>query len=272
MSFSELEILLAYDYQSINPVLVDVGGHQGFVSRRFAQKGWKIVAFEPETQNRQLFKSNMASYSNVTCIPKAVSDVDGQLVPFYTSKEHSGIHSLKPFHATHAPEYEVETVRLDNALSELGVSEVTVLKVDTEGADFLALKGLDLVRFRPELIMIEFMDDRSQENFGYTHHDVAKFMNEYGYETFVSEWEPIQEYAKDGEFSSHEWIQCKKYPLKHEPAWGNLIFVLKEEVEKFERTLEQYLIKLERRAPLTAIVNAIRRIPLARKVYGALRR
>jgi len=241
MSFSELELLASYPVESRDPILVDVGGHRGSVSRVFAKKGWRVLAFEPEPSNRSHFERNLARFKKVRCIPKVVSDVTGQTVTFYVSNIHSGIHSIAAFHKTHQPAFEAETVRLDDALVKYKIPEITILKVDTEGADFLVLKGLDFLKFRPELIMIEFMDDRSLKYFGYTHHDVARFMSNQGYATFVSAWKPISEYGQEGEPDRNVWIECGLYPLAQEPVWGNLIFVPKEHTSKFESTFEEYL-------------------------------
>jgi FkbM family methyltransferase len=249
MAFSELELIRTYPFRDKGPILVDVGAHHGSFTCSFAEKGWRVIAFEPEESNRSAFERNLARYNQVTCLPKAVSDTSGQKVPFYVSDEHYGIHSLKPFHASHKLAYEVETVRLDEILRALQVSGVTLLKIDIEGADFLALRGFDFEQYQPEIIIVEFMDDRSERNFGYTHHDVAAYMKKKGYAAFVSEWAPIKEYGREGVLSEpHVWIQCVPYPLDHKPAWGNLIFVAENDKDAFRKHLHQYLKNLRRRS------------------------
>lgn len=240
MSFSEHRLLLKYQFSDKTPLLVDVGAHRGTLSLAYARQGWNVLAFEPEHGNQALFQKSLSKYNHVTLIPKAVSDSIGDKIPFYVSQEHSGIHSLKPFHPTHKAEYEVETTTLNSALAEQELQKITLLKIDTEGADFLVLKGLDLERYRPELIMIEFMDERSVEFFGYTHHDVARYMADFGYTTYISEWAPLAEYAKKGEGNSQTWIGYDKYPMDHEPAWGNLFFVPSGLTGRFESTIEAY--------------------------------
>lgn len=242
INYSELDLILTYEFVSKNYILIDVGAHHGSFSAPFALKGWDVIAFEPEGNNRDAYVKYLSMYPNVICIPKAVTDVSGQKLPFFVSSEHFGIHALKPFHPTHTETYEVETVCLDDALDELGVDDVTLLKVDTEGADFLALKGFDLNKYRPEMVVLEFMDERSQPNYGYTHHDVVKYMQQFDYVAYVSEWAPIKEYGREGIKSDpHTWLQCVQYPLDHEPAWGNLIFIPRGSEMKFEQTLNAYL-------------------------------
>lgn len=274
MGFSEHELLATYRFKSSQPLLIDVGAHCGGGSRLFAKKGWRVIAFEPEQKNRAAFERNLAGFEQVSCIPKAVSDVTGDRVPFFVSDEHYGIHSLKPFHGTHRlAAYKVETVRLDDVLAELQVPEVTLLKVDAEGADFLVLKGFDFEKYCPELVMTEFLDERSLVYFGYTHHDVVSYMKERGYTAFVSEWAPIKEYARKGIVGTpHAWLQCVPYPLNHEPAWGNLIFVLDCDKDKFRATLESYLRKVKRAERIVRVRNRIKQVPYAMELYRLIKR
>jgi FkbM family methyltransferase len=271
MHFSELHLLNHLDYRDEHPVLVDAGAHHGGFSRTFAQRGWQVVAFEPGRENHAALMRNLAGYPAVTCIAKAVTDVTGQRLPFYVSDEHYGIHALMPFHRTHRMAYNVETIRLDDALTELQVPSVTLLKIDIEGADFLALKSFDFDGFRPEAVMVEFMDERSMPGYGYTHHDMAIHMQELGYVTFVSEWEPIKEYAREGATNDpHIWVQCAPYPLDHQPAWGNLLFFPESRTTDFERTLTAYLGEIQRLSRTKAVRSFLQAIPGARSLYHAL--
>lgn len=273
MVFNEIELLQRYNFVSTRPLLVDVGAHHGSVSLSFAEKGWQVIAFEPERVNRKAFLKTFANYPNVTCHDKAVTDKSGNSVPFYVSEEHYGIHSLKPFHESHVCTYEVETVCLDEILEKQEVDYVTILKVDIEGADFLALKGFDVTRYKPEVVMVEFMDERSSVNFDYTHHDVVKFMSERGYAVFVSEWAQIEEYGREGRIGElHKWLQCVPYPLDHQPSWGNLIFVPIADTVKFKKTLRQYLFDLKRDSMLKTTKNLAKRVPGATNLYRLIKR
>ncbi|MEP9353388.1 FkbM family methyltransferase [Xanthobacter sp. KR7-65] len=58
---------------------------------------------------------------------------------------------------------EVPAATLDSILEDAGISHVDFLSVDVEGAEPEVLKGFDLMRFRPRLVLV---DDR--ERFGET--------------------------------------------------------------------------------------------------------
>ena len=242
----ELGLLLRYESKRDDKsTLIDVGAATGEFALPFAKKGWQVIAFEPEPTNLRNLKNNLKKFPNVMCIAKAVSDTLGQF-PFYVSSTHGGIHTLKPFHPTHRPTMTVDAVRLDEALADMRIDQVTVLKIDIEGADFLALKSFDFSKFHPDVVMCEFMDERSRENFGYTHHDMAAYMSNFGYATFVSEWGPIVEYAREDQLTvPSKFLRCALYPLDHNPIWGNLIFIPNDRKQHFERILSSYLIKLK---------------------------
>lgn len=258
--FSELNLLEIYFKNSREGILIDVGAHEGSVSETFAKKNWKVLAFEPEEKNRKEFIKRHGSNINITCIPKAVTDNSDDRIPFYVSDTHYGIHSIKPFHDTHhRARYVIETVTLKDALEQYHIDKVNFLKVDTEGADYLALKGFDWNRIKPEIVMVEFMDNRSKINFNYTHHDMAAFMADKGYACYLSEWAPIKAYGIKGQAGEpHTWLQCVPYPVNHDPAWGNLIFVQNGSDGKFSRVLKSYILRLKWKRKVAPIKNLIR--------------
>ena len=267
-NFSELSLLLRFPYSCDNDncCLVDVGAHVGGFSQEFGRKNWQVIAFEPEPSNYQALCVNIAQFPKIKCVNKAVSDVAAQEVSLYISDDNHAIHALKPFHKTHQSVLTVETVRLDETLDELNVGHVTLLKTDIEGADFLALKGFDFDRYHPEVVMCEFMDDRSQANYSYTHHDVVSYMRQWGYVCYVSEWAPITEYVREGNTGNeHTFIQCVPYPLDHNPAWGNLIFVPQNRTTQFEQTLNKYM-------RFNALASIVKLVPGTTRLYQKLRR
>lgn len=259
--FSELDLMLRWPFETTNqPILVDVGGHRGTVSKAFAARDWRVIAFEPEPENYRHFCTNLQDYPQVTCIHKAVSNEAGKQIPFFVSNIHSGIHAMRPFHATHERALTVETVRLDATLAEMDLPEVSLLKVDVEGADFLVLQGFDFTRYQPEMVICEFMDDRSRANYSYTHHDMVRHLAAYGYTAFVAEWAPIIEYARPGKPSSHTFLQICPYPLDHEPAWGNLIWVPTERADTFAQLARHYLAELAANQSLRTITSGSQQI------------
>lgn len=265
--FSELDLLMQYRFSDRDPrLLVDVGAHVGSFCAPFAEKGWRVIAFEPEPNNHQELVERFKDYPNVVCIKKGVSYNSKKEIDFYVSDEHWGIHSLRPFHKTHQRKIKIETVRLDKELAQNSASKVTLLKVDTEGADYSVLQSFDFETNKPELVVCEFFDERTKVYFDYTHHDVVAHMSQYDYSAFISEWAPITEYGRKGvPGKAHTFLNCGFYPLDHEPnGWGNLIFVPKAREAQFEQTLSTYLRGLQRSGKLDRLFSTAKLI-LSRK-------
>lgn len=240
LKFDESEFLTHYSFIDQKPIMVDVGGHFGTSSILFAKKNWLVIAFEPEPGNYKRFCDRTKDIKNVLCINKAVYKTTGETIPFYVSDTHPGIHSLKPWHKTHQKKINVQTIRLDDALEEHDINYVSLLKIDTEGADLPVLESFDFNKIKPEIVMCEYMDDRTSDAFNYNHHDIVSYMSRFEYVAYLSEWAPIVEYGAD-----HVFLQCVRYPLNHEPAWGNIIFIQKVNIPKFEKVLIKYLESLE---------------------------
>jgi FkbM family methyltransferase len=200
------------------PVMVDVGACKGGAFREFAQQGWVVHAFEP---NPPLYADLLKKFNlpNVTLNNSAVSDVEGEEIPFYTSEESLGISSLKPFRDTHELAAHVKTIKLDNYLGANGIKGIDFLKVDTEGFDLMVLKGLDLGQYPAEAVLCEF-EDRKTKPLGYSMQDMADYLQSFGYTVYVSEWHPVVRYG-----IRHQWRALKLYPCELEDpnGWGNLL-------------------------------------------------
>lgn len=174
-----------------------------------------------------------------------MSNVTGETITFYRSTEYWGIHSLAPFDDSHTEQIDVPVTRLDDFVREQNVGHVEFLKVDVEGADMLVLDGFDFTADRPQFVMAEFMDTRSEPHFGYTHHDIAQMMSDFGYACFVADWAPVVRHSRrEGGGGPFTFLSCVPYPTVHEPAWGNLIFVPTEDRGRFGEVLHEYLMSL----------------------------
>jgi FkbM family methyltransferase len=266
MEFNEAHVFERFPYTS-RGTFVDVGANLGDTCRGMIARGWPTVLFEPHPALCADLDSVYAQNDAVKVFQLAVADEPGEL-PFYTSEEHPGIHSLAPFHPTHRPTTTVRLVTLATALAELSITNVTALKIDVEGADFPALRGFDFEQQHPELIMVEFMDDRSSQHFGYTHHDMARFMQQRGYATVISEWAKLGEYGRHDHPVTHRWKRLRTY----DPAWkpepgvnGNLFFVASGDAMKLRATVARVLVEMQLRA-------FVRAVPGARRLHGVLMR
>ncbi len=200
--------------------MLDVGGHHGESFERFADAGWRVECFEPNPANHPKIEARMAAHRDRVALHNlAVSDSPKQGLTFYLSDESTGISSLHAFHDTHREGFKVDAIALRDHLSAQGNPKVDFLKIDTEGFDFFVLQGIDWEAGKPEVIICEFEDTKT-EGLGYTYKDMAQYLLDRGYEVIVSEWKPIVAYGQ-----AHEWHRYTRFPsdLATPDAWGNLV-------------------------------------------------
>jgi FkbM family methyltransferase len=219
----EISIVLKVLASDIGPAftMIDVGGHFGSSSLRFAERGAKIVAFEPDAANRDRLHQTLDEFPNAVIDARAVSDADGQQLPWYRSPESTGISGLSAFRDTHVQHAVVETVTLGTYCQTHAIDHIDFLKIDTEGYDLMVLQGHNWCedRSRPRVIVCEFEDAKTLP-LGYCWNDLAELLRHQGYELLVSEWHPIVRYG-----IQHRWRCFHEYPcaLADARAWGNLV-------------------------------------------------
>jgi FkbM family methyltransferase len=199
------------------PVLVDVGAHYGDVTTLFLERGWCVVAYEPDPANRERFERRVGTHPRVQLSAAAVSDKPSKSASLFTSSVSTGISTLAAFHQSHEPTAAVDVVRLAEDLRARRVQHVDFLKVDIEGFDLLALKGFDWT-YAPRFVLYEF-EDRKTMPLGYSLADSSAYATDRGYHLVYSVWEPIVEYG-----ARHSWRGFFSAPPSDvAECWGNVL-------------------------------------------------
>lgn len=152
--------------------------------------GWSGIAVDglPEYQSsweRRRPKSKFFNY--------LVTDHADTVEPFYRS-ELPGISSIrKPVKGPAGnerafEEIQVPTITLTRLLEENQISRIDLLSIDIEGAEPLALAGLDIDRFHPELAVIEAKPANREA--------IVRYFAEHGYEQIERylEHDPVNYY------------------------------------------------------------------------------
>lgn len=179
--------------------VVDVGANVGFFTLLAAQcvgPTGQVIAFEPEPWASKRLVHNVG-LNNPTCVTirnEAVSDHDGQTEMFVGPAEHRGLTSLRPLNKFDG-NIAVRTVRLDQAFPP--ETCVRLIKIDVEGAECMALSGMQklLATARPEIV-IE-VTDRFLKEMGGSAKALYQFLRDSGYRMYVIDW--------DGLVPVHHW-------------------------------------------------------------------
>ena len=199
-------------------VMFDVGAHHGFELGMFVETGWRVIAFEPDAANRAILTEKFGNNERVKIDCRAVSDKPETNLPFFASDVSTGISSLLAFHESHAISQTVDTTTVGLALEQYGIDHVDFLKIDIEGYDLFAIKGVDWAKDRPDVIVCEYENGKT-EALGYTVEDSYAYLVDRGYRVTISEWLPIVQYG-----AQHRWKKfCSETAELDPKGWGNLI-------------------------------------------------
>ena len=133
--------------------MVDVGAAEGGFSQ-LLRRLWcddepypmhlaSVYMFEPSHNEHALLRSILPCALNFTLIAAAASQSSGTQ-PLYLPTDPRVSSSLNRLALTPGPEVEqtqITTWALDDFAEDVGIREISILKIDTEGADLLVLRG-----------------------------------------------------------------------------------------------------------------------------------
>lgn len=126
-------------------VILDIGANIGvasiFLARRFPQA--RIYAFEPVPANVELLRLNTASYPRITACPMALGAADGDVEMHFSDDPHNfGGFSFSAQGSDSNHKLRVQRRDIRAVLNELGIDQVDLIKIDTEGAEYDILTAL----------------------------------------------------------------------------------------------------------------------------------
>jgi len=196
--------------------VVDIGAHIGYYTLQAARlvgKTGRVYAFEPEPQNFALLTKNIElnDYRNVVCVPQAVSSKSGTGELFVS--RFSVTHSLSPDSARSSEKISIKMTSLDDFFQEAGWRPVNFIKMNIEGWEYYALKGMEkLARLSRRLnMMLEYHPDELHKA-GVTPSALLNMISDMGFNYYlIDEHKGLQplneETLRDGYWSN---IFCVK--------------------------------------------------------------
>lgn len=172
--------------------VVDVGAHHGLYTL-LASKcvGWRgrVVAIEPSARECVRLEKHLRlnRSSNVQLIPCAVGEEPGEAQLHVVERFNDGCNSLR---TPNTPEpvktTPVKVRRLDDILSELGISTVDFIKLDAEGAELSVLYGaMKLLNRSPRPAMLAEVQDIRTKPWGYAAREILQLLIRMDYQWFA---------------------------------------------------------------------------------------
>jgi FkbM family methyltransferase len=164
-----------------NTLVIDVGANVGFYTIKFAawSKGvGSVIAIEPEEQNfASLVKSakKRRVAKKIEFIRGVAADSDGEL-KLEINPNHPGDHKISNKGEP------IASYKIDTLLAKRKSQAVSLIKIDTQGAEALVLKGASktIKEFKP-VIFIE-IDEAMLKLFGASPESLLRPLENIGYE------------------------------------------------------------------------------------------
>lgn len=192
--------LIAFDffrfYPTTDRIFLDVGAFDGIGfsnSRLLFEKGWSGVCIEPVLKNYAKLES-LYKNTNVITIQAAASDYKGELVlnvatiPWaedWGSDVSSPSDDAVQRWSDYIWEKEVVTATTINTiLEDNNVKRVDFVSIDVEGFEIMVLRGFDLQKYTPSLLVIEYSTLRERQ-------ELITYMNSHGYISWIDNWQDI---------------------------------------------------------------------------------
>jgi FkbM family methyltransferase len=139
-------------------VVLDVGGHLGVHSRRFSKlvgRNGRVYVFEANPENYQILRHNLGQnrFGNAEVVYSAIAEHDGA-VTLHLSPGHSN-HSLNPGYTSNTGVVEVPCTSIDSFCAKRRIDRVDFIKVDTEGAEPMVLRGMQAtLAANPSIVLL----------------------------------------------------------------------------------------------------------------------
>lgn len=167
-------------------ILYDIGASVGAWSIPAAIKAAKgqVVSFEPDPENLDRLRKNYAlnGVTNFKVLPVAVGSEEGEM-ELFTAGAYAASPSLKPVNKISTSiQVKIETV--DGLIARQEIPEPSVVKIDIEGAEMMALRGMTNLlgsAGRPRALVLE-LHPLFLPSFDTTLTEIFKFLIEKKYE------------------------------------------------------------------------------------------
>ena len=149
----KIEVQTIEKYLKNGMIMLDLGANIGFytmLSRSIVGENGRVFAFEPSPRNANLIRASIEenSFTNVTVVEAAVSGDTG-VSKLYVSPNINSAHSLLDLDFKYDEGWkrektiDVKVITIDDYLEKkVGDLKVDFIKMDIEGSEFHAIKGM----------------------------------------------------------------------------------------------------------------------------------
>jgi FkbM family methyltransferase len=165
--------------------LLDVGAHIGTFTLPAAALGCRVLALEASARNAELLQAAAAcnGFDRVRVVHAAASDCEGRL-SFCSHGPHG--HVAMAVEPAHLPRGDVRAAAVDDLVAEQGWPRVDFIKMDVEGWEPWALRGMARLLARDDAPLVLFESNAAGlERYGQTTADLQAALEQFGYSIYL---------------------------------------------------------------------------------------
>ena len=178
------DILSHFAFLNSNIYFIQVGSNDGVSNdplfNLINKNNWSGILIEPVSHLFDKLKNNYRDNDKVKILNVAIANTENETLFMYTIDEkHVGVlpdwyfqlnsfnldvllsHGIKNIER-YIKKTPIKVRTLNSVIKEFQIPHLSLLHIDAEGYDFEILKSLDLVEYKPDIILIE-----------YIHHNIA---------------------------------------------------------------------------------------------------
>jgi len=200
-------------------VFLDIGANIGYFSLLAAnnEPTSKVISFEPVKNLFQMLEKNISinNIKNITPLNVAIGDINEEKELFISAPDNLGMSSFQPPENYSGKKEKVKVMSIDSWFETARLSKIDLIKLDVEGGELAALKGMQgvLQDFKP--VLIAEINPETLRLFNLTPTDIYDYLNKLNFNGYV-----ISETGKPGQVEIDEINQTV-----------NVLFIYREKFE-----------------------------------------
>jgi FkbM family methyltransferase len=233
----EFRVLL--DLMRPGCTVIDLGAHIGTFALAAAALGCQVVCVEASARNVALLKASIArnGFDRVRVVAAAVSDHSGVL-RFVESSGSCGYVASAGMERAESAMVEVPAITVDELVAELGWPRVDFIKMDVEGSEIAAVRGMRGLLGRADAPLVVYEANGHTLNlFGESPRRLLQSFEELGFRNYLVTDERLSA-VQSGDFQPECWVDYVAARAVPQNGWGWHDLSAQTHEEVVARTIE----------------------------------
>jgi FkbM family methyltransferase len=187
--YYEKKYVLTWErFVSEDAVVFDIGANIGYYSIIAAKQATTgvIYSFEPYSDSFSLLQRNIAfnKLSNIIPVQAAISNENGEKKLFITGSDNTGMTGLTKAENFSGRIETVQAISLDEWIKKTRLKRITIIKMDIEGSEYNALKGMEGLLQKCKPVLFIEISNSLLKSYGVDNTDIYKLLASHNYKAY----------------------------------------------------------------------------------------